>query len=411
MIRRVVVGMSGGVDSAVSAHLLKERGFEVLGVFMRNWDELDEAGRCSGEADLKDAEWACLRMGLELRQVNYVREYWTAVFSQFLDDYQQGLTPNPDILCNRHIKFNLFHQHALEQLGADAIATGHYARNSLGNYLERIPADHDTDTARLLIPADSFKDQTFFLAGIPRSALRRTMFPLGNMHKSQVKELATAIGLQRLASKRESTGICFVGKRNFKDFIREVIQSPLPTPRLNTANSIAFCEQYIASRSGQFVDIDSGAVVGRHEGIHQWTVGQRCRLSSFLQPFFVARKDGPSNTIYVAAGHDHPALLSMRMHIDPPHWLCAASERSYLREGSLRCRFRFQHTKPLVECSLSGSPDNSTEHFVHLMAPLRAITPGQYAVFYDDTACLGSARILSADPLSSLHDQTAEMCS
>ncbi|XP_016986527.1 mitochondrial tRNA-specific 2-thiouridylase 1 [Drosophila rhopaloa] len=372
MIRNVVVGVSGGVDSAVSAHLLRERGFNVLGVFMRNWDEMDEVGRCSGEADLRDAEWACRRLGVELRQVNYVREYWTAVFSQFLEDYQQGLTPNPDILCNRHIKFDLFHKHALENLGYDAVATGHYARNSLGNFLE---SNTPQKEARLLIPADAFKDQTFFLAGIPRNSLQRTMFPLGDFQKSQVKALATKIGLQRLANKKESTGICFVGKRNFKEFIRE----------------------YITSKNGPFVDIDSGAVVGHHEGIHQWTVGQRCRLSSFLQPYFVAKKGASSNTIYVAAGHVHPALFSTQIHIDPPNWLCSESQRRLLEMGVLRCRFRFQHTKPLVGCCMKISPENNFQ--VQLDAPLRAITPGQYAVFYDETACLGSARILSADPL------------
>ncbi|XP_017104275.2 mitochondrial tRNA-specific 2-thiouridylase 1 [Drosophila bipectinata] len=383
MIRKVVVGVSGGVDSAVTAHLLKERGYSVLGVFMRNWDEFDEAGRCSGEADLKDAEWACRRLGVELRQVNYVREYWTAVFSQFLEDYQQGLTPNPDILCNRHIKFDLFHRHCLESLNYDAVATGHYARNSLGNFLEK--ARGGEEDARLLIPADTFKDQTFFLAGIARKSLQRTMFPLGDLQKAQVKQLAAKIGLQRLASKRESTGICFVGKRNFKDFIRE----------------------YISSKKGHFVDVDSGAIVGQHEGIHQWTVGQRCRLSSFLQPYFVARKEATSNTIYVAAGHDHPSVLSTRMHLDPPNWLCAESQRRCLSEGFLRCRFRFQHTKPLVDCSLRISDENQFQ--VVLDAPLRAITPGQYAVFYDDTACLGSARILRADPLQIVEGKLKEV--
>ncbi|XP_017006690.2 mitochondrial tRNA-specific 2-thiouridylase 1 [Drosophila takahashii] len=373
MIRKVVVGVSGGVDSAVSAHLLAERGYQVLGVFMRNWDEMDEVGRCSGEADLRDAEWACRRLGVELRQVNYVREYWTSVFSQFLDDYQQGLTPNPDILCNRHIKFDLFHRHAIGNLGYDAVATGHYARNSWGNFLERITPESE---ARLLIPADTFKDQTFFLAGIPQRALQRTMFPLGDLHKSQVKQLAGKIGLQRLAEKKESTGICFVGKRNFKDFIKE----------------------YISSRRGPFLDIDSGDIVGHHEGIHQWTVGQRCRLSSYRQPYFVARKDAKINAIYVASGHDHPALLSNRINIDPPNWLCEESRRRLVEERSLRCRFRFQHTKPLVGCQLKmGAP--GSDYLVQLDAPLRAITPGQYAVFYDETACLGSARILSADPL------------
>ncbi|XP_034479518.1 mitochondrial tRNA-specific 2-thiouridylase 1 [Drosophila innubila] len=376
MIRNVVVGISGGVDSAVSAHLLKERGYNVLGVFMRNWDEHDEAGRCSGEQDLKDATWACQKLQIELRQVNYVKQYWTAVFSQFLDDYQQGLTPNPDILCNKHIKFDLFHKHALETLNYDAVATGHYARNSLGNFLEH--RDGYIRDVRLLIPADTFKDQTFFLAGIAQESLQRTMFPLGDLLKTQVKQLAKSIGLQRLAEKRESTGICFVGKRDFKSFIRE----------------------YITSKPGDFVDVDSGAVVGTHEGIHQWTVGQRCRLSSFLKPYFVARKDASSNTIYVAAGHEHPALHSSRIHIGDINWLCTKSRQQLAKNGSLRCRFRFQHTKPLVSCQLRS-------YQVQLDAPLRAITPGQYAVFYDDDACLGAARILHGEPLQQIETPIA----
>ncbi|XP_030567074.1 mitochondrial tRNA-specific 2-thiouridylase 1 [Drosophila novamexicana] len=377
MIRNVVVGMSGGVDSAVSAHLLKERGYNVLGVFMRNWDEHDESGRCSGEQDLKDAELACRHLQIELRQVNYVKQYWTAVFSQFLDDYQQGLTPNPDILCNKHIKFDLFHRHALHTLQYDAVATGHYARNSLGDFLENGSSQTPEDV-RLLIPADTFKDQTFFLAGIPHAALQRTMFPLGGLRKTEVKQLARRIGLHRLAEKRESTGICFVGKRDFKAFIQE----------------------YISSKPGHFVDVDSGAVVGTHEGIHQWTVGQRCRLSSHLQPYFVARKDAASNIIYVAAGHEHPALHSTRIHIGELNWLCNRARQQLDSKGSLRCRFRFQHTKPLVDCQLRPFE-------VQLDAPLRAITPGQYAVFYDDTACLGAARILHGEPLQCLEQQMA----
>ncbi|ALC48161.1 CG3021 [Drosophila busckii] len=365
MLRNVVVGMSGGVDSAVSAHLLKERGFNVLGVFMRNWDEHDEAGRCSGEQDLKDAEWACQRLQIELRQVNYVKQYWTAVFSQFLEDYQLGLTPNPDILCNKHIKFDLFQRHALDTLQYDAVATGHYARNSRGDYLEQ-----PLERVRLLIPKDTFKDQTFFLSGIAQAALQRTMFPLGGLLKDEVKQLARRIGLRRLAEKRESTGICFVGKRDFKSFISE----------------------YISAKPGNFVDVDSGEVVGSHEGIHQWTVGQRCRLSSYLQPYYVAHKEAASNTIYVAAGHEHPALHCKRIHIGAINWLCSESQQQLISQGSLRCRFRFQHTKPLVDCELRADE-------VLLQEPLRAITPGQYAVFYDDVACLGAARIFHGEPL------------
>ncbi|XP_017471411.1 PREDICTED: mitochondrial tRNA-specific 2-thiouridylase 1 [Rhagoletis zephyria] len=377
MFRNIVIGISGGVDSAISALLLKQRGYNVLGVFMKNWDEFDELGACSGEQDYRDAEYTCQKLGIELRVVNYVKDYWNSVFSSFLDDYQNGLTPNPDILCNKYIKFDLFYKYAREQLKCDAIATGHYAKTSFGNFLEQYNANDDV---HLLIPCDKFKDQTFFLSGIQRHALSRTMFPLGDSLKSDVKVLAIKCGLARLARKKESTGICFVGNRDFKEFIKE----------------------YIHPRPGHFVDIDTGQIVGTHNGIHEWTIGQRCRLASCLRPYFVAQKDVASNTIYVASGHEHPALLNDVICASAPNWLCddplnvvgEAANASVTRE--LRCRFRFQHTKPLVDCVVKKCANNKARVTITLDKPLRALTPGQYAVFYSETVCLGSARIISA---------------
>ncbi|XP_013108561.1 mitochondrial tRNA-specific 2-thiouridylase 1 isoform X1 [Stomoxys calcitrans] len=372
MFRKVAVGISGGVDSAVSAFLLKEHGYEVLGVFMRNWDEFDELGRCSGEKDLLDAEYACNKLGIELKQVNYVKQYWNSVFTSFLEDYEIGLTPNPDILCNKHIKFDLFYNYALYNLQNNAIATGHYAKTNFGPFLEKYQQNEDI---RLLIPKDTFKDQTFFLSGIKRHTLRRTMFPLANFLKAEVKELAIKCGLERLTQKKESTGLCFVGKRDFKEFIKE----------------------YIKSKPGDFVDIDTNLVVGHHEGIHQWTIGQRCRLHSFLKPYYVAQKDVTNNTIYVAAGHENPALYSNQIIASNANWFSSNAFEQTIN-GVLKCRFRFQHTKPLVNCSIyrRQSAKSAQDLIIELDKPLRAITPGQYAVFYSDTDCIGSARILSA---------------
>ncbi|XP_020715434.1 mitochondrial tRNA-specific 2-thiouridylase 1 isoform X3 [Ceratitis capitata] len=369
MFRNIVIGVSGGVDSAISALLLKQKGYNVIGLFMKNWDEFDEMGACSGEQDYRDAEFTCQKLDIELHMVNYVKEYWNSVFrcklgfplpvsfffrfffsyiSAFLEDYQNGLTPNPDILCNKYIKFDLFYKYARGHLHGDAIATGHYAKTSFGNFLEHYNANGDVN---LLIPRDTFKDQTFFLSGIQRHTLSRTMFPLGDSLKSDVKLLARKCGLERLAHKKESTGICFV-------------------------------------------DIDSGHIVGTHGGIHEWTIGQRCRLASYLRPYFVAKKDVANNTIYVASGHEHPSLYSDIINASAPNWLC--NDPLGAGTSELRCRFRFQHTKPLVDCTVKRTKGNTSGVVITLDKPLRALTPGQYAVFYSGSACLGSARIISA---------------
>ncbi|XP_059619835.1 mitochondrial tRNA-specific 2-thiouridylase 1 [Phlebotomus argentipes] len=366
--KNIVVGISGGVDSAVAALLLKNKGYRLQGVFMRNWDIVDEKTTCTGDQDWEDAQRVCNHLKIPLIYVNFVKEYWNNVFTQFLRDYESGLTPNPDILCNRFIKFDNFFAFATraDKLNADAIATGHYARNSFGNFLEHFCPESNV---KLLQARDSMKDQTFFLSSVPQRALRRTMFPLGDFTKDQVKTMARDAGMGFLLRKKESTGICFIGHRNFQDFISE----------------------YISTKPGKLVDIDTGSVVGSHNGIHNWTVGQRCRLAGFPQPYFIAQKDCNSNIIFVAEGSKNPALYSKVFHTESPYWI-AEDCLPRLGEG-FECLFRFQHRKPLTKCQLERDSAAPGGLLVTLENPLRAITPGQYAVFYGETECYGCARI------------------
>ncbi|XP_039311128.1 mitochondrial tRNA-specific 2-thiouridylase 1 isoform X1 [Solenopsis invicta] len=274
MMRNVVVGISGGVDSAVAAFLLKIKGFNVTGVFMKNWDIRDETGKCMVEKDYDDARWICDKLKIPLIQVNFVKEYWNEVFSDIVEKYQNGYTPNPDILCNKNIKFDKFFHLARNRFQADAIATGHYAKTSFGAYLENYEANKNV---RLLQAQDSNKDQTFFLSQVPQETLRHCMFPLGTHLKNHVKMMATEAGLCQIARKKESMGICFVGKREFQHFISE----------------------YIADKPGDYIDLDSGLLIGKHDGIHKRTIGQRCNISGCLKPYYVFSKDQESNTVIV----------------------------------------------------------------------------------------------------------------
>lgn len=292
------------------------------------------------------------------------------VYSNFIKDYQEGLTPNPDILCNRQIKFNLFFKHALDTLNCDAIATGHYARSSFGAFLENYKENLD---AKLLQAEDSFKDQTFFLSQIPQSALRRCMFPVGTLNKHQVKQIADEIGLAKIARKKESIGICFIGDRTFQSFIND----------------------YIDINPGNFIDIDSGKIVGKHDGQHNWTLGQRCNISGCLKPFFVYRKDPNSSIIYVAAGTDNPFLWTDIFFSKDPVWIRKSPFES---SNILSCQFRFQHTKPLTNCTIYKANSAGEKLLIALEKPLRSLTPGQYAVFYKNNECLGSARIFNSGP-------------
>ncbi|CAO1410423.1 unnamed protein product [Diamesa serratosioi] len=373
IIRKVVLGLSGGVDSAVSAYLLKQKGFLVEAVFMKNWDETDESGFCSSDKDFEDAKYVSDKLEIPLKQINFVKEYWNDVFCNFIKDYQNGLTPNPDILCNRQIKFNLFYNHAREIMKCDAIATGHYARSSFGTFLEDFKENKDV---KLLQSEDTFKDQTFFLSQVPQSALRHCMFPVGSLNKHQVKKIAEEIGLEKIASRKESIGICFIGDRTFQSFISE----------------------YIDVKQGNFVDIDTGKVMGVHNGIHTWTLGQGCKISGTPKPYFVYRKDLTTSTIYVAAGTDHPFLWSDIFYTSDAFWI--SQSPILASKNYFKCQFRFQHTKPLTNCLIYKSNEAGDKLLVMLDKPLRSITPGQYAVFYKDGQCLGSSRITSSGPSS-----------
>ncbi|ENN74530.1 hypothetical protein YQE_08854, partial [Dendroctonus ponderosae] len=369
MFKRVVLGISGGVDSAVAALMLKRKGFDVQGVFMRNWDIADETGTCRADEDFKDANYVCNQLNIKLHHVNFVKEYWNEVFSNLVKDYETGLTPNPDILCNRHVKFKYFYNYAMDQLNADAIATGHYAKTSFGPYLDQFKTN---ESVRLLMAEDPVKDQTFFLCQIEQEALRRTMFPLGGLAKWEVKQLAVENSLEKFAIKRESMGICFIGSRNFQDFIKE----------------------YIPDKPGQFVDLDTAEIVGEHTGIHKWTLGQRSRLESLPEPFFICGKNVENNIIYVVQGTNHPSLYSTLCSTSDAHWI--HSEPQELQNNKvLNCDFKFQHTQNRVKCKLCKL---STGLVVKLETPLRALTPGQYAVFYNGQECLGSARIVNVGP-------------
>ncbi|XP_072757724.1 endoplasmic reticulum resident protein 44 isoform X3 [Anoplolepis gracilipes] len=315
MIRNVIVGISGGVDSAVTALLLKNKGFNVTGIFMKNWDIRDETGKCAIEKDYEDARWICNKLKIPLIQVDFVKEYWNEVF----------------------------------RFQADAIATGHYANTSFGPYLENYK--EDTNVC-LLQACDSNKDQTFFLNQIPQQTLRRCMFPLGNYLKDHVKTIAKEAGLYKIVQKKESMGICFVGKREFQDFISE----------------------YIDDKPGEYIDLDSGLSIGRHNGIHKWTIGQRCRISGGSKAYYVFNKDQKTNTIIAVDSTVHAALYTDFLITQDVHWI--SEEPHELRcNGVLNCNFRFQHRNPLISCNVYKTFDNRL--LIRLSVPLRAVTRGQ----------------------------------
>ncbi|RZC41991.1 mitochondrial tRNA-specific 2-thiouridylase 1 [Asbolus verrucosus] len=363
-IKKVALGISGGVDSAVAALLLKQRGYDIQGVFMQNWDIADEKGFCSADADYKDAAWVCNKLNIKLTHVNFVKHYWNEVFCTLINEYESGYTPNPDVLCNRNVKFNHFYKFAINDLGADAIATGHYAKTSFGPFLEKYDPDK---SVRLYCGKDWIKDQTFFLCQVPQEALRRTMFPLGDMMKPQVKQIAIDNGLEKIARKKESMGICFIGSRKFQDFIRE----------------------YIEDKPGDFVNVDDVTTVGKHNGIHQWTLGQRTRIASLPHAFFTAKKDVEKNIIYAVKGTKHPLLHTNLIFTSQPFWIHSRPESLELN-GVLECQFKFQHTKKWVDCQVCETDKGL---IIKVNKYKRAVTPGQFAVLAKDGECLGGAKI------------------
>ncbi|XP_019399062.1 PREDICTED: mitochondrial tRNA-specific 2-thiouridylase 1 [Crocodylus porosus] len=384
--RHVVCALSGGVDSAVAAVLLRRRGYQVTGVFIRSWDTVDEQGVCSADRDCEDAYRVCQKLDIPFHQVSYIKEYWNEVFSYFLKEYELGRTPNPDIMCNKHIKFNYFLRYALDNLGADAVATGHYARSSLEEeevfqqkYISRPQGLFRNrfevrNAVKLLRGADNMKDQTFFLSQISQDALRRTIFPLGGLTKSFVKKIAAENGIHHVLARKESMGICFIGKRDFERFIL----------------------QYLEPHPGNFVSIEDNRILGTHQGLFLYTLGQRARLGGLKDAWFVVDKDITTGNVFLAPSTDHPALYRDLMRTNRVHWIAEEPPAELIRDKMMECLFKFQHRMALEPCMLTLNQDGTV--WVTLAKPIRALTPGQFAVFYKGDECLGSGKISRLGP-------------
>jgi len=358
---RVVVGMSGGVDSSVTALLLKEQGYDVIGMFMKNWDDTDEFGRCTAEEDAEDVRRVCAQIGIPCYTVNFEKEYSEKVFAYFLDEYRKGRTPNPDVMCNREIKFGEFLQKALE-LGADYIATGHYAR--IGRRDGKLT---------LLRGADPGKDQTYFLNALNQYQLSKAMFPIGRLTKPEVRAIAHRAGLAT-AGKKDSTGVCFIGERNFKEFL----------------------SRYLPAQPGEIRTFD-GEVKGRHDGLMYYTLGQRQGLgiggSGTGEPWFVAAKDLENNILYVVQGANDPRLFSESLTATDVNWISGEAP-----PDGFRCTAKFRYRQPDQGVTIHHRPDGTC--LVTFDRPQKAITPGQAVVFYDGEICLGGGIIDKAHALT-----------
>ena len=360
---RIVVGMSGGVDSSVAALLLKQQGYDVVGIFMKNWEETDEDGVCTATADYEDVRRVSEQIGIPYYTVNFAKEYRERVFSYFLEEYRAGRTPNPDVLCNCEIKFKAFLDFAL-RTGASALATGHYAR------LRR-----EGDAVRLLRAADAGKDQTYFLAGLTQAQLARAMFPVGGLQKKELRTIAAEAGLAT-ALKKDSTGICFIGERNFKRFLM----------------------QYLPAQPGEIVTL-SGKVIGRHDGLMYYTLGQRRGLGIGGQregsgeSWFVIGKDLARNLLIVQQG-EHEELFSLGLHAPKMHFIAGeAPARTF------ECTAKFRYRQPDQAVRVTMDREGCTIDFLQ---PQRAVTPGQWAVLYDGEVCLGGGPIGETRPLKEI---------
>jgi tRNA-specific 2-thiouridylase len=353
----VVVGMSGGVDSSVAAAVLVEQGHRVIGLFMKNWEEVDENGVCQSVKDFADVEKVCQRLGIPYYSVEFVEEYREQVFKHFVEEYRQGHTPNPDILCNREIKFKVFFEKALE-LGADYLATGHYCQNLL------------VDGERRLVKGnDSGKDQTYFLYTIKKEILNKVLFPIGHIEKSEVRRIAAKYDLAT-KDKKDSTGICFIGERNFKNFL----------------------SQYIEFHEGHFENL-SGEIVGKHSGVAYYTIGQRkgLGLGGQGEPWFVVGKDITRNVVIVERGEEHPALYADELWSNELEWVSGVAPGPFPFSCRAKIRYRQQDQDCVIESIVDG--------VAHVSFPSaqRAITIRQSIVFYKEIdgeqVCLGGGMI------------------
>lgn len=354
--KRVIVGMSGGVDSSVCALLLLEQGYRVEGLFMKNWEEDDDQEYCAAAVDLADAQAVCERLEIVLHKVNFSTEYWDRVFEYFLQEYRLGRTPNPDIMCNKEVKFRAFLDYALA-LGADYIATGHYAR------LRR-----DAQGVHLLKGVDANKDQTYFLNALSQEQLAHTLFPIGDLEKSAVRALATRAGFDN-ARKKDSTGICFIGERKFREFL----------------------SRYLPAQPGDIVT-PQGDVIGQHQGLMYYTLGQRQGLGiggvkdAGEAAWFVVDKDMTANRLIAAQGHDHARLFHQALALGQIHWIGPETPRL-----PLRCRAKIRYRQADQDCLVQCAGEGLTQ--VIFDTPQRAITPGQSVVFYQEEVCLGGGVI------------------
>jgi tRNA-uridine 2-sulfurtransferase len=351
---RVVVGMSGGVDSSVAALLLKDMGYDVIGVFMKNWDEKDPSGVCTTAGDFDDVRRVCERIDIPYYTVSFQKEYWDRVFTYFLEEYKKGRTPNPDVMCNKEIKFKAFLEYALK-IGADYLATGHYARVA-----------SDNGQFRLLKGVDPGKDQSYFLCTLGQQQLSKAIFPLGGILKKEVRDIASRAGLST-ATKKDSTGLCFIGERNFKHFL----------------------SKYLPAQPGDIRSL-SGEKAGRHDGLMYYTLGQRKGLGigglGTGEPWFVVRKDLQNNILYVTQGDDHPALYSQGLTASKLHWVNGAAP-----DTEFACTARFRYRQPDQGVRVAILKDGACR--VAFDEPQRAVTPGQFVVFYNDDECLGGGVI------------------